>query len=468
MNKVKTAGLVIFIILLLLMFFSSTIYMYNIPEVTTAIPKNGRLNKSESAAGIAGFSQISEMYFDVGGKIEQLFVEEGLRVYEGDLMARLSFETDDAELRLAQLEIDRDKLQVSVETSALRIEKLELQIKTLRDEIFEMDEVSDFPIVQLEIRISKARENLVKTEENYVLLEELYDVGAIPRQELNAGKSALDNAEYELDSLLLEYENAKRVKTETEEKNRKSVSDKEKNRRTQLEDWNYEIESLRREIGTKNLDIRKNGKEQESYRRQLRNYTDNIELRAAHSGEIISMTVKPGQTVNKNQFFASFGLGNTFDIISNLSLQNNFVAVGDECLISNTDHAFVASVAKVSPTNMAKEVTVRIASDEITPGETFDIEFAKESAMSATLVPNGAVNMDSDGYFVYYIKKRKGILGDEYYAQRVTVYIGDSDNENTVITGGITFFEPIVLLSDKPLANGDTIKIRNEGELFVD
>ena len=88
--------------------------------------------------------------------------------------------------------------------------------------------------------------------------------------------------------------------------------------------------------------------------------------------------------------------------------------------------------------------------------------------MAAILVPNGAVNMDSDGYFVYYIKKRRGILGDEYYADRITVYVGDSDNENTIITRGITFFEPMVLLADKPLSNGDTIKVKNEGDFFVD
>ena len=468
MNKVKTAGVVIFIVLLLLMFFSSTIYTYNIPEVTAALPKNGRLNKSETATGIANWAQTAEMYFEVGGKIEELFVEEGSRVAAGDLMARLSFDVDDAELRLAQLQIDRDKLLVAMETSNLRIARLESQIRNLRDEVFELDEVSDYSIVQLEGRISRARESLTRAEDNYSLQEELYAVGAIPRQERDSSKTALDNAKHELDTLLHEYENAMRVKAETEEKNEKSVSDREKDRETRLEDWNFEIESIRREIRTRQLDIQKNDEEQESYRRLMRNYDDNIELRATHSGEVVSMTIRPGQIVNKNQFFASFGLGNTFDIVCNLSLQNNFVVVGDECKISNPDHSFVATVAKVSPTDMAKEVTVRISSDEITSGETFDIEFAKEAAMAAILVPNGAVNMDSDGYFVYYIKKRRGILGDEYYADRITVYVGDSDNENTIITRGITFFEPMVLLADKPLSNGDTIKVKNEGDFFVD
>ena len=468
LRKVKIVGLVVFIVLLLLLFFSSTIYTYNIPEVTSVLPKNGRLNKAETAMGVALWSQTVEVYFEIGGKIEEIFVEEGSLVAVGDLLARLSFDAQDAEFRLTQLAIDRDKLQVSVETSNLRIDRLESQIRNLLDEVFDVDEVSDYAIVQLEGRVLKAREGLAKSEENYLLLEELYEVGAIPMQEVASGKSALDNAAYELNSLLLDYENAKRLKADAEEKNEKSVSDREKDRQAKLQEWNYEIETIRRDIRTKNLDIQKNNEEQGSYRRLLQSFEDNIELRAAHAGEVVSLVAKTGQIVNKNQFFASFGLGNTFDIVCSLSLQNNFVVVGDECKISNPDHAFLATVAKISPAEMAKEVTVRVSSDEITAGETFDIEFAKESAKAAVLAPNGAVNMDSDGYFVYYIKKRKGILGDEYYAQRVTVYIGDSDNENTVITGGISFFEPMVLLADKPFSGGDTIKVKNEGEFFVD
>jgi len=29
------------------------------------------------------------------------------------------------------------------------------------------------------------------------------------------------------------------------------------------------------------------------------------------------------------------------------------------------------------------------------------------------------------------------------------------------------FFEPIALLSDKPFTNGDTVKLKNEGEFFA-
>ncbi|QHI73537.1 hypothetical protein [Aminipila terrae] len=60
------------------------------------------------------------------------------------------------------------------------------------------------------------------------------------------------------------------------------------------------------------------------------------------------------------------------------------------------------------------------------------------------------------------------MLGKEYYVEKLKVYIGDNDNENTIITKGITFFEPVVLLCNKELSAGDTIILENEGDFFAE
>jgi hypothetical protein len=105
--------------------------------------------------------------------------------------------------------------------------------------------------------------------------------------------------------------------------------------------------------------------------------------------------------------------------------------------------------------------------NDITAGETFDITFEKESTGSYILVPNGTLNMDGDGYFLYQVKQRNGLLGKEFYLEKLRVYTGDSDSDNTVITRGVTFFEPIVSLSDKGISEGDIVKLSNEGDFFA-
>ena len=57
-------------------------------------------------------------------------------------------------------------------------------------------------------------------------------------------------------------------------------------------------------------------------------------------------------------------------------------------------------------------------------------------------------------------------MGDEYYTEKLPIYIGDSDNTNTVILNDIGFFEPVVLSSNKPFSEGDTIVLKNGGDFF--
>jgi hypothetical protein len=159
-------------------------------------------------------------------------------------------------------------------------------------------------------------------------------------------------------------------------------------------------------------------------------------------------------------------VGNDFLVECSISLENNFVNPGDTCELSNTSHALKGLVRRVRPTAHGKNVTIAIVSDEVSDGETFEITFEKNSASSFILVPNSAINQDNDGYFLYQIKRRRGIMGEEYYLDRMNIFIGDSDHLNTVVVRGITFFEPIVLVSNKALSVGDTVSLKNPEDFF--
>jgi hypothetical protein len=149
-----------------------------------------------------------------------------------------------------------------------------------------------------------------------------------------------------------------------------------------------------------------------------------------------------------------------------VSLDNNFITSGDVCELSNSSHVLKGTVKRIRPTAQGKTVSVSVAADDVGAGETFEVTFEKDSAASFTLVPNATINQDNDGYFLYQIKRRKGIMGEEYYVDRLDVFIGDSDYRNTAVVRGITFFEPVVLSSNKPLSAGLTVSLKNPGDFF--
>ncbi|PKM49405.1 MAG: hypothetical protein CVV02_16200 [Firmicutes bacterium HGW-Firmicutes-7] len=439
MNKkinIKMVGGIFLAILIMLIFFSKTIYTSNFPVISAVLPINGTLSKLEFTTGNVDYKNKEEVYAEFNGKIEEVLVEEGETIKEGQPLIYISYDVDEINLKLKELNISREKLLVDIEMLHGKIEKIMGYSTKLEEETYKKDEQSDYDRLQLESKIAKK-------QEDYNKLNILYDSGGLAKQEL-------DQAAYELDSLKVEYNNL--LKT----------------RQKQLQEYQYELNALRLELEIKTFDLSNFAIQEEKYNNTLKDFENNKVIYASEIAAVQAIYVKKGQQVNQNQLMISFGAGNEFIIECDVSLDNNFIVQGDTCIISNSSHILEGVVSKITPEDRMKKINVSVSSDQITAGETFDLQFEKESKDSYILLPNGAINKDSEGYYVYQIKRRKGILGKEFYVEKLKVYIGDSDNENTIITKGFTFFEPIVLLSDKPFSGGDTIMIENEGDFFED
>lgn len=357
--NVKTVGIALFTALLILTFVSKTIYNYSLPVVTATMPLKGKIEKTETVKGIAGWAETAVVYADAGGYVDEIFVKEGDSVTKGQALMKLTL-TEDA---LAKY---REK--------AYELQQLEMDIKN--------------------------------AEEDRNIMKALYEEGAIPEKEYKEKERNLQAMYIKKQKLLLDYNNTMQYSSLT-----------------------------------------------------------------VHAGEdsiVSDITVHKGQKVSEGEAVATCGISLDYKVNCNISMDNNFVMEGDRCRLENSSHSLEGIVTDVTTSETGKDVSVLLQSADAMKGETFDVIFEKESAGSFTLVPNGALNRDSDGYFLYQIKQRKGMLGKEFYVEKLRVYIGDNDNENTVITDGITFFEPVVLFCDKEISEGDIIILENEGDFFAD
>ena len=357
--NVKTVGIVLFVSLLILVFVSKTIYNDNLPVVTASAPLNGKLNKFETAKGIAEWADTVEVYTKMQGYIEDIFVGEGDKVVKGQALAVLSLTED--------------------------------QISGNREKTYELQ--------QLDMEIRNA-------EEDCGILKSLFEEGAAAENEYEDKKRDLQALYIKKQKLLSDYEDT--------------------------------------------LD------------------TESLTVYASEDSVISDIAVHKGQKVGDGDLVMTCGLSKEYEINCTVSLDNNFVVEGDPCSLENTSHSLDGIVRQVTPGEDGKKVSVRIQSEDVMDGETFDVIFEKESSGSFTLVPNGALNRDSGGYFLYQIKQREGLLGKEFYVTKLRVYIGDNDAEYTVITEGVMFFEPIVLLCDKEIDEGDIVILENEGDFFAE
>lgn len=421
-KHIKIIGICLLILIILLTFFSKTIYNYNLPVITGVLPKNGTLTKTENTTGISKWADIQEITCATAGKVDELLVKEGDKVSQGQVLVRLSFDKAQIEIDLKQSNIDKNKLSIDIEGVKIKINKLNNLLENA-----ERNNLSDYEFETLQDKITQAEQKLAD-------LKSLFEVGAVARKELT-------DAEFELKNLNMEFENLKQKKAD-------------------------EIISLKNDLKARSLDMEMMNIKIKGLKNKLAAF-DKTTVTAPVNGTITKLSIKKGQQLNMNDLMVSIGKGHSFEIECKISSKNSFIKIGDTAELSNAEHKLKGSVSEITPDESNKKLIIKLDSKEVTEGEAFNIKLKKESKSRYVLIPNSSIYKDKDGYFIYGIKRRDGILGQEFYTQKVKVDIGDSSLEETVITSGITFIEPIVLISDKQFIQGQTVKLKNEGDFFV-
>lgn len=412
-NK-KTVGAAFFVLILLLIFFSKTIYTHNLPQVTGAKPSRGPLNKLEISSGIAEWAVVEKGYAPIGGTVGEVLAGEGDLVEEGQKLFRLEFNQEDAERKLQELASNRQKLVMDLDNIKTKITQVE------------KNKAGGYDLTSLDADIDKAQKSL---ENGQALLA----IDGISQQEL-------ENLENSLESLQLKREKM-------------------------LADYDTDKANLERDLQAKQMDIDNISFQEEPYRKQLAEYAANAVITAPFGGTLISLNVEKGAKINQDALIFTIGVGQEFVVECNISLDNNFVAVGDTCSLSNSTHTPRGTVSKLESTSQNKVVSIALNSADLSAGETFEVRFEKRSNTSYALVPNGAVNQDNEGYYLYVIRKRKGLMGDEYFIDRQGVYIGDSDSQNTAIEGWF-IAEPVMVTSNKAVSAGESIILENASDFF--
>jgi multidrug efflux pump subunit AcrA (membrane-fusion protein) len=435
----KSVGAIIFGLLVLLLFFSKTIYTYNMPEVTGTRPRRGSLSKIEISSGIAAWAETETIYAATAGAVGRVFVREGDHVEEGDALFEMDFDVAAAQRRYAEIGNNMAKLQAEIQ--GLRSRLIIIREALAQDYLSSPEDHDFLPV-------------------DYPAPTEAAGVDTVRSLSGQAGLIAI-----ELERAALNLRNT-RMFYDMRFQSRSELNDAENNLKALLYKYEAEAEELERTLALKSIDLENLRLSHETAAGILSDYRNNAVIRAPAAGTVVDLAAERGKFFQENAFLVSIGVGREFIVECTISLDNNFVSPGDACELSNASHVLKGTVWRVRPAAHGKTASISVISEEVNDGETFEITFDKTSAATFTLVPSSAINQDNDGYFLYQIKRRRGIMGNEYYLERINIFIGDSDHQNTQVVRGITFFEPIVMVSSKALSTGATVVLKNPEDFF--
>ena len=468
-KKIRIVAVFIATALLILILLSGTIYNFNRPSVTAAMPTVGYLNHTELTNGIVRYGATTKLYAEISGWAANVLLTEGDTVTAGQTIIQMDFRTSVPDIQasitntraefeesMRRLSIDRTNNQIELERIGADIQNIQDQITYLRNDLFRQDSSSDFELQQNQGEINQAEEMLSQQRA-------LFEAGIITGQELA-------DAENNLATLLTRREHLYQQHHERQ-------GDWERERQSRLQDLERQLETRNRDRRSRNLNIdsfalRETTLRREldisigEYERRLLRYGDLSVIESPVDGVITYLPINEGQHVNDKQLLIAIGLPDSLVVECEIPLSNTFITVGSLAVLRNSSHVVEGIVTQVIPLEHAKQVSISIESDNVTAGETFTIQFEERSNMSFTIVPNGAISRDSEGYFIRTVRRRRGMLGDEFYTQRLRVMIGDSDSHSTAIIHGLVFFEPIVVLSDRTITDGQSVNLRNESDFF--
>lgn len=407
------AAVIFILVMLALTFFSRTINNFTLPKITFETPASGALIKEVTGTGDIEANTTQELYVS-GMKVTGVMVDAGDSVKKGQTL--LTLDTSDIE---SQLEDEQDiyaqkKLQLEELTEAGLPESM----------------------LSLDKAVQIARQNVEKARKNYDSSKALYEAGAVTAIDLADAEVNFDNAR-------LDYEMAKNSKDKA-------------------------ISSNKRDIESAKLDISIAERKIAELAKEMNMNTVN----APCDGVVTELYYSAGMTANASQpLYRIADSGGGFQFVAAVNAAAAaYLEPGDgaDITISSLNDKIIQGKVKQIRDNqqqigIKKDVIIYVPADGLVGGESGTADFKKSIGSYKTLVSNSAVGRDVIGYFVYVLKERKGPLGNEFYAQKVTVSIGDSDNTKTVVLSGITTMDKVITDSDKPLADGSPVMIANKG-----
>lgn len=406
------ATVIFLVIMFVLTFLSRTINNFTLPKVTYETPVSGALIKEVTGTGNVEANTTQDLYVNSSMKVTGVMVDVGDSVKRGQML--LTLDTSDIE---SQLEDEQDKYA-----------QKKLQLEEL------MEAGSPESMMSLDKAVQIARQNVEKAQKNYDGSKVLFEAGAITAINLADVEADLENAK-------LDYEIAKNNKDKAVNANKRDI-----------ENTKLDINMAERKIA------------------ELTKEMNMSTVTAPCDGVVTGLYYSAGMTANASQpLYRIADTGGGFQFVATVDTSAaDYLEPGDgaDITINSLNDKIIQGKIKQIRDNqqqigIKKDVVIDIPTDGLVGGEGGTADFKKNIGAYKTLISNSAVGRGVVGYFVYVLKERKGPLGNEFYVQKVTVSIGDSDNTKTVVLSGINATDKVISDSDKPLEDGSPVMISN-------
>ncbi len=410
---------------------SQSVYAYRLPIVSVCQPESKYIEHKVEAQGIVAAGGEKTVTYLPGLRIDSVLVQVGEKVEEGDALFQIDLEDLKELMEEKQSEISKLSLQINatLENQAIEQQKKELELARAREDYDTTSRLQD-------TQVGRAMESYVQAEND---LEE------------SGGEEALKDA---LQSAAYGEADAKAARDEAVKQAQRRVEDL------------LLPEEITTELETARL-------EQALLSEKLQEYQKVLDIqgvvRAPFSGVVTKVAVGAGDRIPDTAvlLLSDESLPCQLKILLDKE-QKKYISLGDQVLIrlegKNKELEEKIDYLAESEGNPEKyEAFITLPEGTGIPGLSGTISRSESGEKYSLCLPAAAVHSENNRNYVYVLKEREGILGQEYYVDEINVRVTDkNDNWVAIEEGAVDKESRIILSATKEVKKGEAVRWEEE------
>ena len=427
MKKVITGFAVFLGFMVICTLISKSVYAYRLPMVSTCVPESKYIEHKVEAQGIVEAGGEKTVTYLAGLLIDSVLVHVGDRVEEGDALFQVDLEDLKELMEEKKNEMSKVSLQINaiLENQAIEQQKREVELARAREDYDTTSRLQD-------TQVGRAMESYVQAEND---LEE------------NGGEEALKDA---LQSAAYGEADAKAARDEAVKQAQRKVEDLL---------WPEEITT---ELETARLEQTVLSEKLQEYQKILDNQGV---VTAPFGGVVTKIAVGAGERIPDTAvlLLSDESLPCQLKILLDKE-QKNYISLGDQVLVSLEgkgreleEKVDYLAASELSPEKY--EALITLPEGTGIPGLSGTVSRTESGEKYRLCIPAAAVHSEDNRNYVYVLKEREGILGQEYYVDEMNVSVIDkNDNWAAIEEGTVDKESRIILSATKEVKTGESVR----------
>ncbi len=422
---------------------SKSIYVSGLPRVTVQTPDKKYVEHIVDTEGIVVAGGEFAVNTTPGIRVSSLKVQEGDFVQEDDLLFCVDLEDLDSMISEKERQLKKLKYQMAdlLANQTLASQKKEKDIAWVKEDYDKTDRETKETVERME----KALEDAEDALEEYLETDALNQTVSGSDANLQQNKEALENAVYEgrqnLEKANRDRDEALRQKQrELDGANTPGMAD------SAAAVYQLDMEALQAEL-KEFYDLRKVDGEvradREGFVSQIQIVTD------GRTSSTAAMLLTDGQIPCHFKF-------------SITKEQGKYLHLGDKVKLKIEGNSNIEAKVDYLTENMAGgyDMICRLPEKVGQPGSSGSMKRTVQGELHYTVIPIEALHKEDQAYYIYVLKEKSGILGNELYAEKLKVRVADQNDRYAALEDGVVAADvKIITYSSEELKQGESVRM---------